>query len=151
MNWSAYILNLYDQGYSVEQIVEKAEHSVITLVYVNNVIKTENAKYKRQYGIEHKRSNPKTPHYIKIAAYIKEVGEQEFLKKYRELKSIRLAVIIGVSNEDITHYVKSYVRPVSTRPKHMRGYRTYLERLLAEGKIKKQEKPKTIQDISTLW
>ena len=83
----------------------------------------------------------------KIQAYF----ETHPIDEIYTVSSTVLGKIIGVKDQAIRDYKKENLRPKKGYRTYIGKYKSYERRLILEGRMKRPEKQKTIQDIQNLW
>ena len=150
MNWSAHILGLLGQGYSVPDVVTLADNPFITEAYVKAVKRMVMKRYVET--ARHPYVITTSEDMRKIDAYAKEIGGgKKFLREYRKIKSSGLARKIGVSAMQIKNYVYRYLRTPKRTTSFRGKFSTYEAKLVSEGKLKAPDKKVTLEEMKTLW
>ncbi len=157
MYWSVYVLDLYKQGHSVQDIVDQVNLPLVTENYVKKVI----TFYKRSYNkfvarrrIIKRQSDPKpnTKRFL-VKQYIDQIGVDKFWEEYKTSHAPAIAAKLGVDAAIVKEYVTSVLRGRKSQPDYYKHKGSYHSVLIEEGKMqpKIKTKQKTVKDVLDLW
>ena len=155
MKWSQQILQLMrEEGFSVEQVIERFSHPTINEKFVENLLKSQErlrGEHKTRKTTLRTKSPQVRSSYRKIWNKLKKLGGNEkLLDLLKEKSSSQLAEEWGVKSYDIRNYKRDYLMEGEKPPKFLSGHKNFYEKSKSEGR-KLLEDRTTTKELRELW
>ena len=143
-----------EEGYSIQQVVERFNHPIINEKYIENLLKSQK-DVRNKHNKKHKPRRIKPPNvkssYRRIFLKLRKLGGNEkLLELLKGKSSFQLAEEWGVNSYDIRNYKRDFLMNGEVPPKFLGGYKNYYEKAKSEGQ-KLLEDRATTKELKELW